>query len=141
MINEQRLTQEELEAKLKRLEELEAANAAQSGATGSGDDNGDKADDGKKTGFVDKVKAGASKFWNYSITPKKIATVLVVGGGAFLGFKFGYNKGHADAKTEAEFNGTVSLPDNGEQLALETTEPSVIEATVDDYATEEVYEK
>lgn len=137
----EKLTQEELEAKLKRLEELEAANAAKSGTPeGSSDNSGDKTD-GKKR-FTDKVKDGAKAFWNYSITPKKIVTTIVIAGGAFLGFKCAYNKGHADALAESEFNGT-SLPDNGEQLTLETTaEPTtVIEATVEDYAPEEVYEE
>lgn len=139
MAEEKKLTQEELEAKLKRLEELEAANAAKAKTDDSGD--GDKSDDkGKKHGVIDKVKAGASAFWNYSITPKKIVTGVAVGVGLFLGWKVAYGKGKADAEAEAEFN-SPALPDNRtEPLMLESAEPEIIEASVEDYATEEVYE-
>lgn len=142
MANEQNLTKEELEAKLKRLEELEAANAAQSGKTeGSGDNSGDKPDDGKKS-FMDKAKDKAKGFWNLDLklTPGKIVLAAVGIPAAILGIKAVYNKGVEAGKSETEF---CALPDNdgAEPLMLETTEPSVKEATVDDYATEEVYEE
>ena len=142
MANEQRLTQEELEAKLKRLEELEAANAAQSGATeGSGDGSGNKPDDGKKS-FMDKAKDKAKGFWNLDLglTPGKIVLAAVGIPAAILGIKAVYNKGVEAGKSEAEF---CALPDNDAepQLALETTEPSVIETQFSDDATEEVCEE
>jgi hypothetical protein len=139
---EQKLTQEELEAKLKRLEELEAANAAQSGAAGSGDNSGEDKPDGDKKSFMDKAKDKAKGFWNLDLklTPGKIVLAAVGIPAAILGIKAVYNKGVEAGKSEAEF---CALPDNDvePQLALETTEPSVIEATVDDYATEEVCEE
>ena len=141
MAEEKKLTQEELEAKLKRLEELEAANAAKAKTEVSGD-GGDKSNDkGKKQGVIDKVKAGASAFWNHGFTPKEIVTGVAVGVGLFLGWKVAYGKGKADAEAEAEFN-SPALPDNGtEPLMLESAEkPEIIEASVEDYATEEVYE-
>lgn len=128
MANEQKLTQEQIE-EIKKAAVAEAL-AAQSGAT-NGSDSGDKAD-GKKTKFTDNVKRAFDKFWNFSITPKKIATGVLIGGAAFLGLKYAYGKGQADAMAEAEFNGQA-LPDNGgEQLALGTKDPQkVFEATVD----------
>lgn len=139
MSEKKELTQEQIE-EIKKAAVAEALAAQQTAnAEGSGN-NGDKADDGKKPGFKDKAKEAFDKFWNFSITPKKIATGVLIGGAAFLGFRCGYNKGRNGAMSEAEFNGQVELPDSGEQLSLETTEqPSVIEATVED-ATEEVYE-
>jgi hypothetical protein len=141
MANEQKLTQEELEAKLKRLEELEAANAAQSGAAGSGDNSGEDKPDGDKKSFMDKAKDKAKGFWtlDLGLTPGKIVLAAVGIPAAILGIKAVYNKGVEAGKSEAEL---CALPDNDvePQLALETTEPSV-EATVDDYATEEVCEE
>lgn len=137
---EQKLTQEQIE-EIKKAAVAEALAAQNKATEGSDNDGGDKAD-GKKTKFTDKAKEAFDKFWNFSITPKKIATGLLIGGAAFLGLKYAYGKGQADAMAEAEFNGQAALPDNGgEQLALGTKDPQeVFEATVDDFVAEEVEE-
>ena len=142
MTNDELKRMEELEKAAKELEELKAANAVNAQTEGSDNDGGNKADDGKKPKFTDKAKAAFDKFWNFSITPKKIATGVLIGGAAFLGFKYAYGKGRSDAMAEAEFNGQAVLPDNGgEQLALGTAaEPEIFETQFSDDATEEVYE-
>ena len=132
MANETKtLTAEEIE-KIKE----EAVAAQQKDPDDSNNDGG-----GKKPGFKDKAKEAFDKFWNFSITPKKIATAVLIGGVAFLGGKWAYEKGKNDAMSEAEFNGQAALPDSGEPLALETAGPqAVFEATVSDFVAEEVEE-
>lgn len=126
-MNEQKLTQEQIE-EIKKQAVAEALAAQNEAAEGSDNDG-----DGKKPKFTDKAKAAFDAFWNFSITPKKIATGVLIGGAALLGLRYAYGKGRSDAMAEAEFNGQATLPDN-EQLALGTTaEPQeIFEATIED---------
>ena len=141
MSEKKEFTQEQIE-EIKKAAVAEALAAQQTANAESSGDSDNTDDGGKKSGFKDKAKEAFDKFWNFSITPKKIATAVVIGGAAFLGFRCAYNKGRNDAMSEAEFNGQAELPDNNGPLALETAEPEAIEATfVEDDATEEVYEE